>query len=120
MASDVFGVSIDYVRVSVKRRYEMFDAMGVPRKFTEGMDGHPDAHLWCSEEMVTADIAFQTGLPRHLTHHIEYITGQKPAPMRTVFDQCKGRDTMTAAALLKALVSQSARRGSHLAGSTQG
>jgi NAD(P)H dehydrogenase (quinone) len=61
MASEVYGVPIDYVPVSVERRYALFDAMGVPRKFTGGMAGHPDAHLWCSEEMVTADIAFQAG-----------------------------------------------------------
>jgi NAD(P)H dehydrogenase (quinone) len=92
MASDVYGVPIKYVPVSVERRYEMFDAMGVPRKFTEGMDGHPDAHLWCSEEMVTADIAFQAGFHAILTHHVEFITGQAPIPLRTVFDHCKGRD----------------------------
>jgi NAD(P)H dehydrogenase (quinone) len=92
MASEVYGVPIRYVSVSVDERYAMFDAMGVPRKFTDGMDGHPDAHLWCSEEMVTADIAFQVGFHSILTHHVEFITGQKPASLRDVFDRCKGMD----------------------------
>jgi NAD(P)H dehydrogenase (quinone) len=92
MTSEVYGVPIKYVPVSVEARYAMFDAMGVPRKFTEGMDSHPDAHLWCSEEMVTADIAFQAGYHGILTHHVEFITGVKPLTLRTVFERCKGMD----------------------------
>lgn len=92
MASAVYGVPIKYTPVSVEERYAMLDAMGVPRQFTDGMDGHPDAHLWCSEEMVSADIAFQAGYHAILTGHVEFITGEKPASLRTVFDRCKGRD----------------------------
>jgi NAD(P)H dehydrogenase (quinone) len=92
MTSEVYGVPIQYRSVSVVERYAMLDAMGVPRKFTDGMDGHPDAHLWCSEEMVTADIAFQAGYHAILTHHVEFISGEKPANLRAVFDRCKGRD----------------------------
>jgi NAD(P)H dehydrogenase (quinone) len=92
MASEVYGVPIRYVSVSVDERYAMFDAMGVPRKYDEGMDGHPDAHLWCSEEMVSADIAFQAGYHSILTHHVEFITGEKPTTLRAVFEMCKGLD----------------------------
>jgi NAD(P)H dehydrogenase (quinone) len=92
MASEVYSVPIKYRSVSVDERYAMLDAMGVPRKFTDGMDGHPDAHLWCSEEMVTADTAFQAGYHAILTHHVEFITGEKPAGLRAVFDRCKGMD----------------------------
>jgi NAD(P)H dehydrogenase (quinone) len=92
MTSEVYGVPIHYRSVSVDERYAMLDAMGVPRKFSEGMDGHPDAHLWCSEEMVSADIAFQAGYHAILTGHVEFITGKKPANLRAVFDRCKGKD----------------------------
>ena len=92
MASEVYGVPIRYVPVSVDQRYAMLDAMGVPRQYAEGMDGHPDAHLWCSEEMVTADVAFQAGYHGILTHHVEFITGQKPRSLREVFELCKGKD----------------------------
>jgi NAD(P)H dehydrogenase (quinone) len=92
ITSEVYGVPIRYVPVSVDERYAMLDAMGVPRQYTEGMDGHPDAHLWCSEEMVTADLAFQAGYHGILTHHVEFITGQKPMSLREVFDLCKGKD----------------------------
>jgi NAD(P)H dehydrogenase (quinone) len=92
MASEVYGVPITYVSVSVDERYAMFDAMGVPRKYDEAMDCHPDSHLWCSEEMVSADIAFQAGFHSILTHHVEFITGEKPASLRDVFERCKGKD----------------------------
>jgi NAD(P)H dehydrogenase (quinone) len=92
MASEVYGVPIRYVPVSVDQRYALLDAMGVPRQYAEGMDGHPDAHLWCSEEMVTADVAFQSGYHGILTHHVEFITGQKPISLRDVFELCKGKD----------------------------
>jgi NAD(P)H dehydrogenase (quinone) len=92
MASEVYGVPIKYTSVSVDERYAMLDAMGVPRTYAEGMDGHPDAHLWSSEEMVSADIAFQAGYHAILTHHVELITGEKPASLREVFDQCKDKE----------------------------
>jgi NAD(P)H dehydrogenase (quinone) len=92
IASDFYSVPIRYVPVSVEARYAMLDLMGVPRTYAEGMDGHPDAHLWCSEEMVTADVAFQAGYHAILTHHVEFITGEKPASLRTVFERCKGKD----------------------------
>ena len=92
MASEVYGVPIRYVPVSIDQRYALLDAMGVPRQYAEGMDGHPDAHLWCSEEMVTADIAFQAGYHGILTHHVEFITGQKPRSLREVFELCKCKD----------------------------
>jgi NAD(P)H dehydrogenase (quinone) len=92
MASEVYGVPIAYVSVSVDERYAMFDAMGVPRRYDKTMDSHPDAHLWCSEEMVSADIAFQAGFHSILTHHVEFITGEKPASLRDVFERCKGKD----------------------------
>ena len=92
MASEVYGVPIRYVPVSVEERYAMLDAMGVPRQYAEGMDGHPDAHLWCSDEMVTADVAFQAGYHGILTHHVEFITGQKPRSLREVFELCRGKD----------------------------
>jgi NAD(P)H dehydrogenase (quinone) len=92
LAAETYGVPIAYVPVTPERRYELFDAMGVPRKFDKTMAAHPDAHLWCSEEMVTADIAFAMNFHAILTHHVEFITGQAPASLRDVFARCKGKD----------------------------
>jgi NAD(P)H dehydrogenase (quinone) len=92
MAAEVYGVKIEYEQVTVEQRYAMFDAMGVPRRYTEGMASHPDAHQWCSEEMVTADIAFQADFHAILSHHVHYITGKQPHSLREVFEFCKGKD----------------------------
>jgi len=92
MAAEVYATPIDYVEVSVEERYRLFDAMGIPRKYTEDMAGHPDAHKWCSEEMVTADIAFQQDFHAILSHHVKFITGKQPYSLREVFDFCKGKD----------------------------
>jgi NAD(P)H dehydrogenase (quinone) len=92
LAAQTYGVPIEYVQVSVEERYAMFDAMGIPRKFTEDMAAHPDAHKWCSEEMVTADVAFQQDFHAILSHHVHFITGKQPYSLREVFEFCKGRD----------------------------
>ena len=89
MAGVVDDVPIRYVPLNVEGRYAMFDAMGVPRKCAEGMDGHPDAHLWRSEEMMAANIGFQAGYQAILTHHVEFITGENPASLRAVFERRK-------------------------------
>lgn len=91
MASEVYEVPIEYVPVTVEERYAGWDALGIPRRFDENMAAHPDAHLWCSEEMVTADIAFQAGFHALQTDHVEFITGKKPYSLREVFEFCKGR-----------------------------
>ncbi|MDB5663023.1 MAG: NAD(P)-dependent oxidoreductase [Sphingomonas bacterium] len=91
LAAETYAVPIDYVEVSVEERYAMFDALGIPRTYNEEMNAHPDAHLWCSEEMVTADIAFQQDFHAILSHHVEMITGRKPHSLRDVFEFCKGK-----------------------------
>jgi NAD(P)H dehydrogenase (quinone) len=92
MAAEIYGIPIEYVQVSEQQRFAMFDAMGIPRKFSEDMAAHPDAHKWCSEEMVTADIAFQQDFHALLSHHVRFITGKEPYSLREVFAFCKGKD----------------------------
>jgi NAD(P)H dehydrogenase (quinone) len=92
MAAEAYAVPIEYVSLTPEQRFEMFDAMGVPRKYSENMQAHPDAHMWCSEEMVTADIAFAQDFHAILSHHVQFITGKKPYALREVFEFCKGKD----------------------------
>jgi NAD(P)H dehydrogenase (quinone) len=92
LAAEFYDVPIEYVEVTVEQRYSLFDAMGIPRKYSEDMAAHPDAHKWCSEEMVTADIAFQQDFHAILSHHVHFITGKNPYTLREVFEFCKGRD----------------------------
>ncbi|MES2301417.1 MAG: SDR family oxidoreductase [Pseudomonadota bacterium] len=91
ITSEVYGVPIEYVPVTTEERYAQFDAMGVPRTYSESMDAHPDTHLWASDEMVTADIAWSMGFHAILSHHVKFITGKDPYTLREVFAFCKGR-----------------------------
>lgn len=92
LMSKNFGVPIEYVECTPEERYAQFDAMGIPRRYSEGMATHADAHLWCSEEMVTAEIAFEQGYHAILSDHVEFITGRKPHTLQDVFDFCRGLD----------------------------
>jgi NAD(P)H dehydrogenase (quinone) len=92
LTARVYGTPIEYVAQTVEERYAFFDALGVPRRYSDSMSAHPDAHLWCSEEMVTAEIAFERGFHAILTDHVEYITGKKPLTLGEVYALCKGRD----------------------------
>jgi NAD(P)H dehydrogenase (quinone) len=92
LTAEVYGVPIEYVPQTVEGRYAFFDALGVPRTYSDTMNAHPDSHLWCSEEMVTAEIAFEQGFHGILSDHVEYITGKKPYSLREVYAFCKGRN----------------------------
>jgi NAD(P)H dehydrogenase (quinone) len=66
--------------------------MGIPRKYSATMSAHPDAHMWCSEEMVSADIAFAQDYHAIMSRHVHFITGREPHTLREVFAMCKGKD----------------------------
>lgn len=92
MMSRYYDRPIEYVGQTVEERYAYFDALGVPRRYREGMASHPHAHLWCSEEMVTAEMAFEADFHALLSHHVRFITGRDPAPLDEIFQRCKGLD----------------------------
>ena len=92
LMSKNFGVPIEYVECTPEERYAQLDAMGVPRTYSEGMATHADAHLWCSEEMVTAELAYEQGFHAILTDHVELITGRTAQSLQEVFDCCRGLD----------------------------
>jgi NAD(P)H dehydrogenase (quinone) len=91
MAAQVYQVPIEYVPVTPEQRYAIFDAMGIPRQYSDDMVAHPDAHVWPSEEMVTADIAWSMGFHAIMSHHVRFITGKDPYTLREVFEFCKGK-----------------------------
>lgn len=91
MASEAYGVPIEYVPVTPEERLAFFDSQGVPRTYDESMAASADGHMWASDEMVSADIAFAQGFHAIMSHHVEFLTGQKPLSLRTVFERCKGK-----------------------------
>lgn len=91
LTAEIYDVPIEYKPVTPEQRYEIFDAMGVPRHYSDDMAAHPDAHMWASDEMVTADIAWSMGFHAILSHHVKFITGKDPYTLREVYGFCKGK-----------------------------
>jgi len=87
IASKSTGTPIEYIEVTPEQRFEIWDALGVPRKYSDTMAAHPDAHMWASEELVSAEVAFGQGFHGILTDHVSFITGRQPRPLAEVFDE---------------------------------
>lgn len=92
ITSQIYDVPIEYIPISADEKFAMLDAMGVPRTYSEDNPEHEYAQNWCSEEMVNADLCWARGFHEILTGHVEMITGQKPMPLREVFELYKGKD----------------------------
>ncbi len=92
ITSEVYGIPIKYVPITPDEKFAMLDAMGVPRTYHEDNPVHEYAQVWCSEEMVNADLGFAGGFHEILTGHVEMITGTRPMTLRAVFDLYKGME----------------------------
>jgi NAD(P)H dehydrogenase (quinone) len=82
MFATLYDRPIEYVKVTPELMYAQFDAMGVPRGFTEG--AKDPLITYGSEEVVTAAIAFDEDYHAILSHHVEFITGRKPRSLLDV------------------------------------
>ncbi|MBY4108232.1 SDR family oxidoreductase [Rhodococcus fascians] len=89
LGSEVFGTSISYSPVSEQQRLEFFDSVGMPRTYDPNMPPNPEGHMWASDELVSADIAIAHGYQALLSGHVEQITGQRPASLRSVLESVK-------------------------------
>lgn len=87
MFSRLYRVPIGYKIITPAQMYEAFDAWGIPRSFNEDSD-HPAAS-YGSDEIVSAYVAFDQGYHAILSHHVEFITGQKPVPLREIMARAR-------------------------------
>ena len=87
MFADMYEVPIEYVVVTPEEMYAKFDAWGIPRGYTEGHP-HP-AVTYGSDELVTAYVAFDQDYHAILSHHVQFITGKKPYPLREIMEADK-------------------------------
>jgi hypothetical protein len=85
--SRAYNVPIDYEVITPEELYATFDALGVPRGYTE--DAPNPLVPYGSDEVVTAYIAFDQGYHAILSHHVEFITGKRPVPLREVIAKAK-------------------------------
>jgi NAD(P)H dehydrogenase (quinone) len=82
MFSALYDVPIEYVVVTPEEMYAKFDSWGIPRGYTEGATD--PAVTYGSEELVTAYVAFDQDYHAILSHHVQFITGKKPYPLREI------------------------------------
>lgn len=84
LASEISGRPIEYVVVSHEEKQASFDAMGIPRRYVEGMM-HEQSGPWASEEMMSYERALGEGYFAVCSHHVELITGRPASSLRDVF-----------------------------------
>ena len=91
LVSEVHGVPIDYVAITVDELQASFDAAGVWSEYSEDMPTHPEFHRWTSDEMVSAQQGFAQGFHHILTGHVELITGTPPRTLRALLETYRDR-----------------------------
>lgn len=97
---EVAGRPIEFRAVSPDEMYAMFDAIGVPR---ESRDDHVAGGFpWCSEDMVTFEMAIASGHFGVISDDAERLLGRKPETFRH-FAERRGEE-------LRALVADRAER----------
>jgi NAD(P)H dehydrogenase (quinone) len=98
LTAEVYGSPIEFIEVSEAERFAIWDSLGVPRRYSETMSAHPDAHMWTSDELVSAEVAFGQGYHGILSDHVEFITGRKPLSLREVYSVCGAPNATSIAA----------------------
>lgn len=91
LTAEIYNTPVIYDPVSPEQRLAFFDSLGYPRTYNENMAPSADGHMWASDEMVSADVAFSRDYHAILSHHVQFITGRKARTLREVFEHCKGK-----------------------------
>jgi NAD(P)H dehydrogenase (quinone) len=84
LAAEIGGRPIEYVVVSHEEKQASFDAMGIPRKYVEGVL-HAQSGPWASDEMMSYERALGEGYFAVCSHHVQMITGRPALSLRDVF-----------------------------------
>jgi NAD(P)H dehydrogenase (quinone) len=84
LAAEISGRPVEYVVVSHEEKQASFDAMGIPRRYVEGML-HEQSGPWASEEMMSYERALGEGYFAVCSHHVQLITGRPALSLRDVF-----------------------------------
>jgi NAD(P)H dehydrogenase (quinone) len=84
LAAEFSGRPVEYSLCTAEEKLAMFDAMGVPRDYIDGMFNEGTG-AWCSNEMVTYETAIREGYFAICSGHVELLTGRKPKTLREVY-----------------------------------
>jgi NAD(P)H dehydrogenase (quinone) len=84
LTAEISGRPVQYVVVSHEEKQASFDAMGIPRRYVEGMM-HERSGPWASDEMMSYERALGEGYFAVCSHHVQLITGRPAMSLRDVF-----------------------------------
>ena len=84
LATEFSGRPVEYRLCTTEEKLAIFDAMGVPRDYIDGMFNEGTG-AWCSNEMVTYETAIREGYFAICSGHVELLTGRKPKTLREVY-----------------------------------
>jgi NAD(P)H dehydrogenase (quinone) len=84
LMAEITGCPVTYVPVDDAAMYDMFDAMGIPRRPVDdqSVDGIP----WNSDDMVTFGVAIREGFLDICTDDVERLTGRKARSVRAMIE----------------------------------
>ena len=86
LAAEFSGRPVEYRLCTTEEKLAIFDAMGVPRDYVDGMFNEGTG-AWCSNEMVTYETAIREGYFAICSGHVELLTGRKPKTLREVYTE---------------------------------
>jgi NAD(P)H dehydrogenase (quinone) len=86
LAAEFSGQPVEYRLCTTEEKLAIFDAMGVPRDYIDGMFNEGTG-AWCSNEMVTYETAIREGYFAICSGHVELLTGRKPKTLREVYTE---------------------------------
>lgn len=84
LAAEFSGRRVDYQPCTAGEKLAIWDAMGVPRDYVDGMFNEGTG-AWCSNEMITYETAIREGYFALCSGHVELLTGRRPRSLREVF-----------------------------------
>jgi NAD(P)H dehydrogenase (quinone) len=84
LMAEITGRPVAYVPVDDAAMYEIFDAMGIPRRPVDDLSvgGIP----WNSDDMVTFGVAIREGFLEVCTDDVERLTGRKARSVRAMIE----------------------------------
>ena len=86
LAAEFSGRPVEYRLCTTEEKLAIWDAMGVPRDYIDGMFNEGTG-AWCSNEMITYEMAIRDGYFAVCSGHVELLTGRKPKTLRQVFEE---------------------------------
>jgi NAD(P)H dehydrogenase (quinone) len=88
MTAKISGKPVEYEVTTEEGMYNIFDALGVPREYVEGMDIEK-AGKWSSTDMVSFEVAIREGYFALISEDVKKLLGREPKSVWEVFQEHK-------------------------------